>query len=320
MLAQTNLINWRRKAATQRLLSRIPCGEQLNYLLSKYVTRHLPPSEATFRRDVSFAKQYLEAFRKFGSRAVEHSTFYEFGVGWDLTVALAFYSLGVNRQIVVDLRRLLKPSLLAMTAARLNRLAGESGGMRLLPELEKPMGTRLLIETLSNNYGIDYRAPFDARNSGLESGSIDCITSTKVLCHIPEHDLGLIMGECNRLLRADGLAAFVIDYRDQYSYSDRTIGPYNFLQFSDAQWAYFNPSLHYQNRMRHSDYARVFKQTGFEPLVEVGAPPDHETGQVFDRIALALRFASYDPWDLKLVRGEFVLKKLEGTVDGTGAR
>ena len=112
--------------------------------------------------------------------------------------------------------------------------------MRLLPKLRSRWERALLfIETLSNNYGIDYRAPFDARNSGLESGSIDCITSTKVLSHIPEHDLGLIIGECNRLLRADGLAAFVIDYRDQYSYSDRTIGPYNFLQFGDVAMGLF---------------------------------------------------------------------------------
>jgi hypothetical protein len=117
------------------------------------------------------------------------------------------------------------------------------------------------------------------------------------------------MIECRRLLRDDGLAAFVIDYRDQYSYSDSAIGPYNFLQFSDEEWARFNPPLHYQNRMRHSDYLRVFEQTGFEPVVEVGAHPDSAIAQSFDEIKPAARFAPYDVQDLEIVRGEFVLRK-----------
>ena len=293
----------------QNLLSRIPSGEQVNYLLSKYVTGHVPASEATFRRDVSFAQQYLEAFRKYSGRSIEEGRFYEFGGGWDLIVALTFYSLGVNRQVVVDLRKILRPSLVAMTATRLNRLAQESKCMRLLPDLEEPLRMQPLIDRLRKNYGIEYIAPFDARKSGWESASIDYITATKVLCHIPEPDLQLIMGECGRILRNDGLAAFVIDYRDQYSYSDASIGPYNYLQFADNEWNRFNPPLHYQNRMRHSDYLRVFEQAGLEPVVAEGARPDDANDKSFDGIKLAARFASYDVQDLKTVRGEFVLRK-----------
>lgn len=293
----------------QNLLSRIPSGEQVNYLLSRYVTGHVPASEATFRRDVSFAQQYLEAFRKYGGRSIEEGRFYEFGGGWDLIVALTFYSLGVNRQVVVDLRKILRPSLVAMTATRLNRLAQESKCMRLLPDLEEPLRMQPLIDMLRKNYGIEYIAPFDARKSGWGSASIDYITATKVLCHIPEPDLQLIMGECGRILRNDGLAAFVIDYRDQYSYSDASIGPYNYLQFADNEWNRFNPPLHYQNRMRHSDYLRVFEQAGFEPVVAAGARPDDAIDKSFDAIKLAARFASYDVQDLKTVRGEFVLRK-----------
>jgi len=307
--AEASPINWRHKAAVQGLLSRVPGGEQVNYLLSKYVTGHVPASEATFRRDVSFAKQYLEAFRRFGGRSIEEGRFYEFGGGWDLIVALTFYSLGVTRQVVVDLRRLLKPSLVALTAARVNRFAQESNGMRMLSDLAEPLQMRPLIDRLKNHYGIEYVAPFDARKSGWEPASVDYITASKVLCHIPEPDLRLIMIECRRLLRDGGLAAFVIDYRDQYSYSDSAIGPYNFLQFSDEEWTRFNPPLHYQNRMRHSDYLRVFEQTGFEPVVAVGARPEGAAHESFDRVKLAARFASYDVQDLKVVRGEFVLRK-----------
>ncbi len=309
MPAEASPINWRHKAAVQSLLSRVPGGEQVNYLLSRYVTGHMPASEATFRRDVAFATQYLEAFRKHGGRSLEEGRFYEFGGGWDLIVALTFYSMGVNRQVVVDLRRLLRPSLVAMTAARLNRLAQESNGIRPLSALAEPQKMQPLIDTLKEKYGIEYVAPFDARESGWEPASVDYITASKVLCHIPEPELRLIMLECRRLLRDDGLAAFVIDYRDQYSYSDSTIGPYNYLQFSDEEWTRFNPPLHYQNRMRHSDYLRVFEQTGFEPIIATTACPDDAIAKSFDSIKPAGRFASYDAQDLKIARGEFVLRK-----------
>jgi len=307
--AEKSPINWRHKAAVQSLLSRVSRGEQVNYLLSKYVTGHVPASEATFRRDVSFAKRYLEAFRKYGGRSIEQGLFYEFGAGWDLIVPLTFYSLGVNRQVVGDLRRILRPSLVTTTATQLNRLTQESKCMRLLSNLSEAHRMQPLIDRLKRNCGIEYVAPFDARKSGWESESIDYITATKVLCHIPESDLRLVMTECRRVLRDNGLAAFVIDYRDQYSYSDPGIGPYNYLQFTDEQWARFNPPLHYQNRMRHSDYVRVFEQAGFEPLIAEGTPPDFAIEKSFDRIKPAARFASYDVKDLKTVRGEFVLRK-----------
>jgi hypothetical protein len=309
MLSKEIPINWRHKAAVQKLLSSIPQGEQVNYLLSKYVTAHVPASDATFRRDVSFATQYLDAFRKYGCAPIEEGLFFEFGGGWDLIVALAFYSLGVNRQVVVDLRRLLRPALVAMTAKRLNLLAGNSRCMRPLSNLSGRIRLQPLVRTLKANFGIEYAAPFDARKSGWKSESIDYITATKVLCDIPQPDLQLIMAECHRLLNNDGLAAFVIDYRDQYSYTDSTIGPYNFLQFTDDQWARFNPPLHYQNRMRHSDYVRLFEQAGFELVVAVGAPPDRAIDKTFDPIKLTKRFASYDVDDLKILRGDFVLRK-----------
>jgi hypothetical protein len=51
----------------------------------------------------------------------------------------------------------------------------------------------------------------------------------------------------------------LIDYRDNVSYGDPGISIYNFLTFSDAEWARWNPRLSYQNRLRHSDYFKLFR-------------------------------------------------------------
>lgn len=293
----------------QTVLSRTPGGHRLNYLLSRYVSGQVPPTEATFRRDVEFAAQYLAAFRKHGARPIEEGAFYEFGAGWNLIAPLTFYSMGANRQRVVDLRRLLRPELVALTVERLNRLAERSEGLRLLHGFDGPLRERSLGKVMHDNCGIDYSAPFDARNTGWTSGSVDYITATKVLANIPEPDLRKIITECHRILRHDGLAAFVVDYRDHYAYTDSSIGPYNFLQFSDEEWRRWNPGLHYQNRLRRSDYMAVFDQAGFEIVEQVDAKPDTAILASLDRLHLSPRFASYDLEEIRVVRSDFVLRK-----------
>ena len=47
--------------------------------------------------------------------------------------------------------------------------------------------------------------------------------------------------------------------KGHYSCFDGTIGPYNFLRFSDELWGLVSPGLHYQNRLRRSDYLRLLE-------------------------------------------------------------
>jgi len=302
-------MNWHHKAATQRVLSRLPFGGDINFLLSRYVTGHVPASEQTLRRDVEFAKLHLAACRDCGEVPVEEACFYEFGAGWDLIIALSFYMMGVNRQLLLDLHPLLRPKLVALTAAALesNRLGIDSA--RGLAELRCPGSYSELCSNLKQRFGITYSAPADASETGLRAQSIDCVTSTKVLCHIPLCELPAILSESHRLLRDRGIASFVIDYRDQYSYSDPNISPYNFLQFSEQQWSRFNPPLHYQNRLRHSDYRRLFEASGFEILREVRAQPSAAESAAIPSLQLNASFHNYEAEDLYAVRGEFVLRR-----------
>ena len=116
-----------------------------------------------------------------------------------------------------------------------------------------------LVSSLRKLYGIEYRAPCDARATGLAADSVDCVTSTSTLEHIDPSDIGGILRECHRILRADGIMSMAVDYTDHYA-----ISQYNFLRYSDRAWKMFNPQLHFQNRQRHADYVRLFEASGFE--------------------------------------------------------
>jgi hypothetical protein len=66
------------------------------------------------------------------------------------------------------------------------------------------------------------------------------------------------MRECHRLCHSGSVLSLKIDYSDHYANADLTISKYNFLRYSAAEWRKYNPSLHYQNRLRHCDYRKIF--------------------------------------------------------------
>jgi len=302
-------VRWQYKALLQRLFSIVPRGEQLNYLFQRYVTRSQPVGEREFSRNIANAKQHLEHLRHYTTRPILGATLYEFGAGSDLLTPLVFHACGVSHQVVVDIRALARWRLVNTTLRDLQRL----GPRFSLPiEAQSPplMKSReQLGNFLRSNFGIEYLAPCDARHTGLASGSIDYITSTYTLEHIPSETIRDILGECRRLLRQGGIMSFLVDYQDHYCYFDSNISAYNFLQYSDRVWSRYNPSLHYQNRLRHRDYLELYRDAGFIVLHEQrreGEAADHE---VLGRLPLDTRFQTYPREELAVRSAWVVLQK-----------
>lgn len=303
-------VNWRLKALVQQLLSHVPLGERLNYLLQRHVTRSLPLPDAACLTMVGWAQDHVAAVERHRARPVGDAVFYEFGAGWDLLIPLAYYGVGVNRQILIDIRPLLRPALLNDAIARLRRLtAREQLTLTRPPSQPVPRSRPAAVAALRELYGIDYRAPADARASQLPLGAVDCITSTNTLEHIPPGEIAEILAECRRILRDDGIVSFRIDYQDHFSYFDARISAYNFLRYSPRAWTRYNPSLHYQNRLRHSDYVRLVEDAGFD-IVEAhcteGSADDFAT---LANLTLDRGFRHYAPRDLAIRNSLLVLRK-----------
>lgn len=270
-------------------LSAVPGGEHANYFLQKHVTKSLPISKSAFADKVGYARQHIEMILQYYQRPVTEATFYEFGAGWDLIVPLAFYGCGVEKQILVDVRPLLRPALVNDAIKKFETLPSYSGFVRR-PDRYVVGSQAAVAAQLKEFYGIDYKAPCDPRRTGLSCDAVDCITSTSTLEHIPLSELKLVIQECHRLLSPTGVLSLIIDYADHYSYFDSTISPYNYLQYSDRIWSLFSPSLHYQNRLRHRDYLDLLRATGFELLEERRFGTN---SQAVQQLALAQRFKTY---------------------------
>jgi hypothetical protein len=129
--------------------------------------------------------------------------------------------------------------------------------------------------------------------------------------HIPGPDLREILVECRRLIAPDGVLISQIDYQDHYSYFDRTVSVYNYLRYPASRWRWYNPALHYQNRLRHSDYRRAISAAHWHILEEVtqgGSPDDLAAIKAID---LSTDFRGYAPEDLA-IRGAVIVARPDG--------
>ncbi len=268
-------MRWLAKAALQKGLSALPAADSVYYVFQRRVSHSLPASEAAFRRKFGRALGHLAAYAVHGpGRAVGESVFYEFGAGWDLAIQLSYWSLGVDRQILVDIRPNLRYELVNVSIERLTRLRGDleqETGSSLREPGPPSVGSAAELE---DRFGIAYLAPCDARATGLDGGSVDFISSTNTLEHIPEDDLVPILAECRRLLRPDGVLSSRIDLRDHFCDVDARLSPYNFLRYSDRTWRLVNSKLGYQNRLRRPDYVRAFADAELSIVAENVTRPD----------------------------------------------
>jgi SAM-dependent methyltransferase len=284
-------VRWLAKALVQKALSYAPRSDQLNYVLQHRVYRSLPAGDAHARTKFARARQQLETFLEHGALDdPAGAVFYEFGVGWDLRVPLAYASLGVGRQILVDLHPHARPELVNDSIRRLDaaRAAHEEELARPLRELGPPNVERL--ENLRERFGIEYLAPLDARATGLPAESVDFVSSTDTLEHVPPDDIAGILAECRRLLRPDGVLSCRIDLEDHYFRFDRSLSRYNFLRYSERAWSLANSPLHYQNRLRYPDYVRLVQDAGFEIVRERISWASPEQLEELSRLPLAERF------------------------------
>jgi SAM-dependent methyltransferase len=276
-------MHWQAKARAFRALSSVPFGTSLHFLLQRHVTRRLPRPEKQVKAIYARAQKLMEQYAVHGARAIDVSTFFEFGSGRDLVVPLAISACGARHFITVDIERLAKLDLVRSNAAIVAKLSGTTR-----PALSS-------WASLDRDWSVDYRAPTDARATGLENDTIDCAISVETLEHIPKDDILDILVEVRRILRPDGISLMQIDYGDHFKGFDPSISSFNFLTYSDEDWQPFQSRFQYVNRLRHSEYVSLFERAGFEIVLVC---PDRRSVEPAILERLAPRFRKFSEEDL----------------------
>ena len=218
------------------------------YFLQKYGTRRSRVGVLGISPIWENHKEFLKKYRT-------TERVFEFGAGKNLAQNL-FLSDIVNNQLVVDLNPMIDLELV-------NNVRNQMSNIVTLKSNKKINS----FDDLSH-YGIEYRAPYDATKTDFDDKSLDACISTNTLEHIPKESITSIFSELYRTLKDDGIVSARIDYSDHYAHSDKTISLFNFLKFDEDTWKRYNHNCHYQNRLRHYDYLKIFSKCGFVVVEE----------------------------------------------------
>lgn len=293
------LQRWKVKAAVQGLSALVPRGYLLNRFFQRYVTRGLILTAARFQIKIEIFKRHLDNFRR--ARG-QHSGFevLELGTGRFPIIPVGFFLCGARRTVSIDLFPLLAHGPFRRSLQMIADYAGAGQLREAQPErLEK------LRSVLKQSEGASCKEILqqldiecivgDARRTSLPAASFDLLVSNNTLEHVTQEVIVDIFREFRRLVRPHGLMSHFIDMRDHYAEFDGSINVFNYLKYSDRAWRMYNNSVHYQNRLRVSDYRRFHESAGWRTISQ-----EDELGSATDlrRTNLAEKFRRYSEAEL----------------------
>jgi SAM-dependent methyltransferase len=307
-------VNWRLKGLAQKVLGHIPGGGPIHDVL-----RRRFGGLAEFSRELdskvedwSLVMGYLHEV----GRSIQRARLLEVGTGWYPTFPWCLYLGGAAHVLTVDLQRLLDHELTRASVAALERH---------LPVIARQ--ARCGLEEVSARYDrlragvadgrdlgrategvVEYRAPMDARKTGLPAGSIDIIITNSVLEHVPANVMTELFEESHRLLSSDGLMVHGVNCGDHYAYVDKSITQLNYLQYSDAAWRFWDNAFLYQNRLRAPEFVKAVTAAGFDVVLNTAKPSERRLRELA-ALRVDARFSRFSAEELCVTSIDFVARR-----------
>jgi Methyltransferase domain len=302
----SHMASWLVKAMVQRSIGALPYPHFWNGLLQDWVTHSTRLTDEIFFENLSNCGIHFTNLQRYNSTTLRSFSAFELGTGWFPVVPIGLFLCGAREVWTWDIAPLLKLDRLKCVIARFLELEQKQllkSHLDALPErlaLLKEVMTRCdspqtheaaqLLERLNIHYRIG-----NATRSGLPPASIDLIVSDVVLEHPSPAQLTEILHEFRRIAAPEAVMSHSIALDDQYSGRDPRITQFNFLRFSDRMWRWINNPIIPLNRLRISDYGRLFSESGFQIVEETSRRGDPAE---LARIPLAKRFQRYPIEDL----------------------
>jgi SAM-dependent methyltransferase len=303
-------MRWQAKCVLDSVKGLIPFKDQIRTMkrsISGYPTSH--PD------DIRTIEQGIEQIHAIGAAIdLSSATVLEVGSGWKPMIPMLFSLAGTKQTILTDVTRLLHVSSLKATVVTLRANSGVIlEGLGVSNEefesfLKKCDGDDL--EESLKLLRLRYMAPCDDRSTGLPSESIDAMISRAVMEHIPPEIIRGILKESARILKPGGINCHVVDNSDHWEHYDKSISRVNFLKFSDSafRWTCIN-GLSYQNRLRHSQYGQMLKDTGFS-IEREEKVVDPQALKLLENFPVDKQFSRFSKEDLATITSFFFARRL----------
>jgi SAM-dependent methyltransferase len=245
-----------------------------------------------------------------GLERLDGATVVEVGTGWVPVIPIGLSLLGAKRILSYDLTAHLLRDVAMQSLAQmpecLPAVAEISGApLDVLTARLSRLCAAKDFDTLADRMGFEYFAPADMATS--TATDVDLVYSNLVFEHVTPAALMSIIEHSRRILKSGGIAWHHVDYSDHYAHTFKDLSLINFLRYGERTWNAIGQSdLHYQNRLRKSDYVRAFKVGGFEVVRAIDHFGISEARA--RRAPLAEPFSRCEISDLTCTSSRFVLK------------
>jgi hypothetical protein len=270
-------MHWKIKSAIQNVIATLPnsVADETYYLVQRHLGGLRKPNPLSrLSAGIETCKRIIQQ-----GQSPRDKTFLEIGTGRVPIVPLAFWLMGAQKVITIDINQYVKWELVAENlhyiCCNQDLVVGMFGPLLQRDRLDKLISfsesgkRQFSSKAFFDLCQIEYIAPGNAAHLNVPSQSIDFHTSHAVLEHIPLGILTEILLEGNRVIRDNGLFIHKVDYSDHFSHSDRTISAINFLQYEDSEWSKFASNKYmYMNRLRHDDFIALFLAVGHKVVDE----------------------------------------------------
>jgi SAM-dependent methyltransferase len=307
--------NWLMKSSVHRVISWLPRSHYWNALLQQHVSRAFDIQLPQVEGKLAECHRFLNALNAQGGLRNGFVAL-ELGTGWHPVFPIGLYLCGAKSVQTIDIDPMLSSERVHRAIELILQSAQRGELVRLLPfhqpDRLKALAALLPLASVERPAAVLARMGIevvvaDAQTVRLPDASVDFLTSCVVLEYIPEPVLARMLAEFHRVMRPGAVMAHRIDMADQFSFFDHTITRFNFLKFTARQWAFLKSPLIPLNRLRLSDYTRLFTRAGFvirESVATLGQAEE------LRQVRLAPEFKHYDEADL-LVLDAYIVSTRE---------
>jgi len=295
----------------QKTISFLPGSHKINYLFQKYVTKGVYLTQDYFEDRLTHATSHAKSFIEMQGN-INGITTMELGTGWYPVVPITMFLCGAKEIITVDIDRLLTKERL-QTTLRMFTQHNDASSLKSLPlsparwqALEKltDESDAMTLDEMLKRLNLRYLVT-DARQLPLDSDSIDMVHSNNTFEHVYASVLSDILKEMKRVVKKNhqGVMSHAIDLSDHFAHFDTSITVYNFLKFSDAQWKWIDNSIQPMNRLRQSDYLKIYERLAIPLTKLLSQAPRKET---LSAVSPGGKFKGYDADDLAVTQCRIV--------------
>lgn len=263
-------MRWLLKIVAFKVLSFVPKREFLYSFIQRKITHSILPTKENILQKFQVGIQYLEFLNQMNEwHRIQEMVHIDLGAGWMPTIPMFFYSVGVDRQVLCDMRRNMNAQVVS-TVVRIFReiveeksMVGEIQFQRIPPLVEYGES----LDHYFSRLGIQYAATYEARDLLKESGP-KLVTCTQVLLYLSvEQIVFLFRMVASALAEGGGVFIATVHLYDLYSDFDHSISGYNKWRYSDFVWEkVINSKLMSFNRLTASDYRRLLEENGFKTI------------------------------------------------------